>query len=91
MAILDEQVKEIVGDVQYYHLIARMTLKELKEYRYHDEYGKEKKLTQKEVLARINILRQQQNQEIQEEIQEGNPIFTLKLLSLSWVKKWWNN
>lgn len=76
MAILDENILKdrILTENQYYSILARMELKMLKEYRYLDEMGKEKKLTEKIALERIN------------EMLEGKEQL---LLTPDWLDKWW--
>ncbi|QNK37963.1 hypothetical protein [Bacillus subtilis] len=44
MAVLDESLKIIMGDKQYYSILARATLKELKDHRWFDYKGKEKNI-----------------------------------------------
>ncbi|WLF29199.1 hypothetical protein [Bacillus altitudinis] len=75
MALLDESIKEIIGDEQYFSLFARMELQQAKDFRYITNDGKERKLTQKQALKRVNRQLNKHNQ---------------LPLSLSWCKKHWN-
>ncbi|MDA1678652.1 hypothetical protein [Bacillus cereus group sp. TH152-1LC] len=75
MAMLDESLIQHIGEKRYYEILRTLELQEAKSFRYYDNKGKQHKLTQKEVLKRMNRRLIKINQ---------SPI------SLSWVKKWWN-
>lgn len=47
MAFLDKSLIPIVGDEEYHRILGLMELKEAKSFRYHDNKGKQHKLTQK--------------------------------------------
>ncbi|MGG5736688.1 hypothetical protein [Bacillus cereus group sp. IBL03679] len=75
MAMLDTSLIQHIGEKRYYEILRTLELQEAKSFRYYDNRGKQHKLTQKEVLKRMNRRLPRHNQ---------SPI------SLSWVKKWWN-
>lgn len=75
MAMLDTSLIQHIGEKKYYEILRTLELQEAKSFRYYDNQGKQHKLTQKEVLKRMNR-RLRIN---------GQPS-----ISLSWVKKWWN-
>lgn len=74
MAVLDEAVKDIIGDNQYFSILARMELQTQKEYRFFDDDGNEKKLTQPQALNNVNEMLAKYKQPEK---------------SLSWAKKYW--
>ncbi|TXR78314.1 hypothetical protein [Bacillus sp. BF9-10] len=75
MALLDKSLIGLIGEKEYFKLLRKWELTEAKSFRYHDNKGIEHKLKQKEVLKRINRRLRKQNQ---------------PTISLSWVKKYWN-
>ena len=77
MAVLDASLKDrnIISESEYYNILARMELREAKEFRYHDNKGIEKKMTMTQALKRVNRMLAKEKQQP---------------LSLSWVKKHWN-
>ncbi|MGX5541506.1 hypothetical protein ACWKTJ_27410 [Bacillus wiedmannii] len=75
MAMLDESLIQHIGEKKYYEILRTLELREAKSFRYYDNKGKQHKLTQKEVLKRMNRRLRKHNQ---------------LSISLSWVKKWWN-
>ncbi|MEH7785735.1 hypothetical protein V7332_20285 [Bacillus thuringiensis] len=75
MAMLDTSLIQHIGEKKYYEILRTLELQEAKSFRYYDNQGKEHKLTQKEILKRMNRRLRKRNQ---------------SSISLSWVKKWWN-
>lgn len=75
MAMLDTSLIQHIGEKRYYVILRTLELQEAKSFRYYDNQGKQHKLTQKEVLKRMNRRLRKHNQ---------------PSISLSWVKKWWN-
>ncbi|PEK51571.1 hypothetical protein CN586_08540 [Bacillus toyonensis] len=78
MAFLDTSLIPIIGNDEYHRILGLMELKEAKSFRYHDNKGKQHKLTQKEVLKRVNRRLMKHNPKQQSPYK------------LSWIKKWWN-
>ncbi|HDR7912659.1 hypothetical protein ABR763_27435 [Bacillus cereus] len=67
MAVLDKAIIKIVGEKEYYRILAVMELEEAQE--------QQKELKQVEALEIINEMLAKHDQ---------SP------LTLSWIKKWWN-
>ncbi|MFZ7823866.1 hypothetical protein ACO1DI_12370 [Priestia sp. 40] len=76
MAFLDESLRKnkIISDDEFYNILARMELQELKERVQHDEQNNEIKLTIKQALNKVNEMLSEYNQ---------------PHLTYEWAKKWW--
>lgn len=64
MAVLDESIIPVIGEKRYFSTLSRMMLKEMLDHNENvKKIGEGKKITQKQMLERINAIRKEKEQD----------------------------